>query len=148
MKKIVVLLVLTVALAATAAETMLSVTLKSNNNLVGAKRTPHKKLSAEQVALKNNIAWILYDWKAYSETLPPQDAKKWENKKLTPGSIKTRENSLRINHRYSVVSTRDAAGKKIVVVEEKIKTSNNYYQLTLEKLAKGWVVIKTEEAKK
>ena len=77
MKKIIVLLLLVCAVIARAA---ISATLQSHGNLVGPQRIPHKKLSAEQVALKNNIAFILYDWRAYSETLPADQAKKWKNK--------------------------------------------------------------------
>ena len=145
MKKILTLLIMSIAWTAAIAGSVQSVTLKSNNNLVGEKRIPHKKLSAEEVALKNCVAFVLYDWKAYSETLPLQEAKKWKNRKLTPGLINSRAHSLQSNHQYTIISSKDVADKKIIVIEEKIKTSKFRYKITLEKTEIGWIVIKSEE---
>ena len=144
MKKIIVLLLLVCAVIAGAA---ISATLQSHGNLVGPKRIPHKKLSAEQVALKNSIAFVLYDWRAYSETLPADQAKKWKNKKITQGLKQTRANSLRENHKYTVISSRSQGDKKIVVVQEQVGPSKNNYELTLQKATAGWVVIKFDVKK-
>lgn len=145
MKKIITLLIFICAAIAGAGQ---SATLQSHGNLVGDKRIQHKKLSAEQVALKNSIAFILYDWVAYSETLPADQAKKWKNKKITPGLKKTRAHSLRINHKYTVISSRTLEHKKIVVIQEQVGTSRHNCELTLQKTTAGWVVTKFAEAKK
>ena len=144
MKKIMLSLFLAVLSLVVSAQ---SVTLRSHNNLVGQKRIPHKKLSAEQVALKNSIAFILYDWQAYSETLPARDAAKWKNKKLTPGLIKTRNDSLRINHKYTVISSKEFKNKRNLILEEQILKNNSRYSVTLIITASGWVVTKYEVAK-
>ncbi len=145
MKKIIVLLLLVCAVIARAA---ISATLQSHGNLVGPKRIPHKKLSAEQVALKNSIAFVLYDWLAYSETLPTDQAKKWKNKKITPGLKQSRAHSLRVNHKYTVISSRSQGDKKIIVIQEQIGSSKNNCELTLQKITVGWVVVKFSEVKK
>ena len=145
MKRIIVLLLLVCAVIAGAA---ISATLQSHGNLVGPQRIPHKKLSAEQVALKNNIAFVLYDWLAYSETLPTDQAKKWKNKKIIPGLKQSRTNNLRVNHKYTVISSRSQGDKKIIVIQEQIGSSKNNYELTLQKITVGWVVVKSSEVKK
>ena len=105
-------------------------------NLVKYLKSQHETIICNQIG------------RAYSETLPLKDAKKWKNKKLSPGLLQTRKRSLQINHKYTVISSKDAAGKKIIVVEENIKTNKSYYKFTLEKIATGWIVVKTEDAKK
>ena len=46
---------------------MTSAALREPGKLLGDNRAPHHELSAGEAALKNAIAFVLYDWEAYSE---------------------------------------------------------------------------------
>ena len=85
MKKSICLLVL-LSLSAFAAPAVKSMTLRDTKNLTGDRRIPHSKLAPEEVALKNAASFVLYDWAAYSETLPAAQAAKWRNKKNHAGA--------------------------------------------------------------
>ena len=149
MKKSICLLVL-LSLSAFAAPAVRSITLRDTRNLTGDRRIPHSKLAPEEVALKNAASFVLYDWAAYSETLPADQAAKWRNKKITPGQIKTRARSLKANHQYTVISAeRQTPTAKpdtvTVIMEEKVLTEVNKSKLTLQKTPAGWVVTAFDE---
>ena len=151
MKKLVCLLAL-LSMSVFAAPAVKSITLRDTQNLTGDRRIPHSKLTPEAVALKNAAAFVLYDWVAYSETLPAAQAAKWRNKKVTPGQRKTRAQSLKANHQYTVISAEqqpDASkpATATVVMEERIQKTVCKYKLTLRKTSGGWVVVAFDEIK-
>ena len=145
MKKLVCLIVL-LSVSAFAAPVVKSITLRDNKNLIGNRRIPHSQLAPEEVALKNAVAFVLYDWAAYSETLPADQAAKWKNKKVTPGQQRTRVQSLKVNHQYTVISAEQKTNASkpataTVIVEERIAKAVLKYKLTLQKTPAGWVVV-------
>ena len=128
--------------------TMTSATLREPGKLLGDNRAPHKELSAEETALKNAIAFVLYDWEAYSETLPPEEATKWKNKKLSPQLQETRKRNLEVNYQYTVSSSEIKGDNASIIIDENIKGDINKYQLSLKKTASGWVVTVFDQLKK
>ena len=118
-----------------------AVTLQDNKKLVGPGRIPHKNLSAEQVALKNVVAFTLYEWESYCETLPEDEAQVFRNQKNSPALLESREQSLKVNHRYEAVSVKTQGNKSEVIVEENIKNKKCRYKIVLEKKATGWIVV-------
>lgn len=118
-----------------------AVTLQDSKKLVGAGRISHQNLSAEQVALKNVVAFTLYEWESYCETLPEDEAQVFRNQKNSPALLESREQSLKVNHRYEAVSVKTQGGSSEVIVEETIKNKKCRYKIKLEKKATGWVVV-------
>ena len=119
---------------------------RETKNLVGAKRLPHKKLTPNQVALKNIIAPALEDWTAYCETLPPEQAAEWrKNNIVLSGGKMKRGQAAGLNPRIDIVHTRKKSGAMIVVIEERFPNQTRRYTMTLEKTRAGWLVVAKEE---
>lgn len=127
---------------------MTSATLREPGKLLGDNRAPHHELSAGEAALKNCISFVLYDWEAYSETLPPEEAAKWKNKKVSPGLQETRKKNLEVNYQYTVSSSEIKGDNASIIIDENIKGDINKYQLSLKKTASGWVVTVFDQLKK
>ena len=121
-----------------------AVTLQDSKKLVGPGRVSHKNLSAEQTALKNVIAFMLYEWESYCETLPEDEAKMFRNQKNSPALLESREQSLKDNHRYEAISSKTRGNTAEVIVEENIKNKKSRYKKTLKKKAAGWIVVSLE----
>ncbi|MBE6391470.1 MAG: hypothetical protein E7042_04630 [Lentisphaerae bacterium] len=127
---------------------MTSATLREPGKLLGDNRAPHHELSAGEAALKNCISFVLYDWEAYSETLPPEEAAKWKNKKLSPQLQETRKQNLAANHQYTVSSSEIKDGNASIIIAENINGDITEYQVSLKKNTSGWLVTAFEQLKK
>lgn len=117
------------------------VMLKDYHKLVGPKRIPHKKLSPSQTALKSGFAFVLCYWKSYSETLPEEKAAKWRLKNENDAHAnRMRENALRHERRFEIISVKQQKQQATVVMTEDLGSLKLKYNVTLQKTAKGWIV--------
>ena len=122
---------------------------KNSDWLVGIARMNHSELTAEEVALKKCMAFVMYEYKALSETLPPKSAEKWANRKLRDSMKKNRfRHKSQNTHKYVAKTISEDEKKAVVEVVEYIRGNVNAkyhfcekFRFNLEKKENGWIVV-------
>ena len=123
------------------------VTAKNSDWLVGIARMNHSELTAEEVALKRCMAFVLHEHKAFSETLPPKSAEKWANKKIkkeTEDSFRRQRIRAKMKNTYKYVANTVSEDENKAVVDVKEYLSNKHnatYRYNLEKKENGWIIV-------
>ena len=122
-----------------------SVTLsEAAKNLTGKKRIPHSQLSPEDVALKYFVAGGLFNWVAYSETLPEDEAKEFRKRKTTSEEKKSRAEMLKQDCLIEILSSEVHSGSPetaSVILRLQESSSAVIVKLGLQKTSSGWVVV-------